>query len=134
EGEQSCRNGTGEDERVADQGDAAENKRPEPAGANGGGDGSDANGNDRGRPNTGKDDGESKREAHAKKNLRARHAHGFGRFEDRRINPSTANVSIPKNRKQRVENQRDDGGALVDAAGKGNRNQASADAETRDGS
>src|SRR5260370_20527845 len=115
QGEKCGGDGAGEKQRIADEGDAAENERAEAAGADGRSYGGDTDGDDSGGTNAGKDDREREREADAEENLRARHAHGFGGFEDGGIDAGEADVSVAQNGEKRVEDECDDGGALADA-------------------
>src|SRR5258708_11274265 len=115
ESEECGGNGAGENEGIADQGDAAEDKCAEAAGADGGGDGSDADGDDGGGANSGENDGERERETDAEEDLRTSHAHGFGGFEDGGIDAGKANVGVAQDGEQRIEDERDNGGALANA-------------------
>src|SRR6267378_4106053 len=133
ESEECGGNGAGENEGIADQGDAAEDKCAEAAGADGGGDGSDADGDDGGGANAGKNDGEREREAHAEEDLRASHAHGLGGFEDGGIDAGQADVGVAQNGEQRIEDERDNGGALADAADEWDGNQKAEEGEAGDG-
>src|ERR1700682_360169 len=133
ESEECSGDGAGEDEGIADQGDAAEDESAEAAGADGGGDGGDADGDDGSRTNTGKNDGEREREAEAEKDLRASHAHGLGGFEDGGIDARQADVSVAQDGEQRVEDERDNGGALADAAYERDGNQKAEEGEAGDG-
>ena len=118
---------------VVDQGDAAEDEGAEAAGADGGGDGGDADGDDGGGANAGENDGERKGEADAKENLRAGHAHGFGGFEDGRVDAGEADVGVAKDGEKRVEDEGDDGGAAADAADEWDGDEESEEGEAGDG-
>src|SRR5580693_3060577 len=108
--------GAGEDYGVTHHGDAAEDEGAEAASSDGGGDCGDADGDDGGGANPGENYGEGERETDAQEDLRVGHAHGFGGLQDGRVDIGEADVSIAENRKQRVENKRDDRGARADAA------------------
>src|SRR6267378_6336110 len=125
--------GAGENEGIADQGDAAEDESAKAAGADGGGDGGNANGDDGGGANSGENDGERERKTDAEKNLRARHTHGFGGFEDGGIDGGEANVGVAQDGEKSVEDERDDGGALADAADERNGNEEPEEGEAGDG-
>ena len=84
DGQQRGGDGAGENDGIADHGDSSEDKCAEAAGADGRGDGGDSNGDDRGGANAGKNDRQGQRQAHAREDLRIRHAHGFGGFAGRR--------------------------------------------------
>src|SRR5258708_5507462 len=133
ESEECGGNGAGEKEGIADQGDAAEDKCAEAAGADGGGDGSDADGDDGGGANSGENDGERERETDAEEDLRTSHAHGFGGFEDGGIDAGKANVGVAQDGEQRIEDERDNGGALANAADEWDGNQEAEEGEAGDG-
>ncbi|OLE97165.1 MAG: hypothetical protein AUG75_11525 [Cyanobacteria bacterium 13_1_20CM_4_61_6] len=75
----------------------------------------------------------SQREADAKKNLRASHAHGFGRLEHGRVNSGKADIGVAQDGEKRVENESDDSGAFSDAADKRNGNQEAEEGKTGNG-
>src|SRR4029077_13276964 len=102
---------------------AAEDEAAEATGTDGRGDSGDADGDDGGGSNAGKDDGEREWKPDAKEDLRAGHAHGFGGFQDRRVNAGEADVSVAQDGKKRVKDKCDDGGALADAADEGDGNE-----------
>src|SRR6266851_1481308 len=134
-GEKSKQRGgdrTREDECVADESDTTKDEGAKTAGADGGGDRRDPDGDDGGGSNAGEDDSERKREAHAKKNLCARHAHGFRSFEDGGIDSGKADVRVAQDGEKRVEDESDDGGAFADAADEWDGNQKAEEGETRD--
>jgi len=51
------------------------------------------------------------------------HSHAFGSFEDRRIHTREADIGVPQNRKERVQNQSNDCGVRTDSANERERNQ-----------
>src|SRR5258708_33733372 len=106
ESEECGGNGAGEKEGIADQGDAAEDKCAEAAGADGGGDGSDADGDDGGGANSGENDGERERETDAEEDLRTSHAHGFGGFEDGGIDAGKAHGGVGPDGGEAIEDER----------------------------
>jgi hypothetical protein len=65
--------------------------------------------------------------------LRGRHAHGFGGFQDRRVDTGKADVSVAEDWKKCVQDERDDGSALADAADEWNGNEKSEESEAGDG-
>src|SRR5580704_7760488 len=133
EREKRSGDGAGQDERIADEGDSAKNKSAEAAGPDGRGDGGHSNGDDSCRADACEDDGEREWEAHAPENLRAGHAHGFGGFEDSRINAGEADVRVAQNGEQRIEGEGYDSGALADAADKRDGDEKSKESEAGDG-
>src|ERR1700674_1333776 len=133
DGEESGGDGAGEDDGVANHSNAAEDERAESSGANGGGDGGDTDGDDCGGADAGENYRKRKREADAPENLKVGHAHGFGGFEDGRIDAREANVSVAQDGEKRVEDQSDDGGAAADAANEGNGNQETEKREAGNG-
>src|SRR5713226_7397723 len=123
----------GEDGGIADQGHATEDEGAEATGPDGCSDGCDANGDDRSGANACKDDGERKWKPDAEEDLRAGHAHGFGGFQNRRVDTGKADVSVAEDGKKRVEDEGDDGSALADAADEWNGNEKSEESEAGDG-
>ena len=57
------------------------------------------------------------------------HAHGFGGLQDGGIDAGEADVGVAKDREQRVEDERDDGGARADAADERNGNEEAEERE-----
>ena len=133
EGEEGGGNGAGEDEGIADESHTAEDEGTEAARADGGSDGGDADGDDGGGSDPGKNNGERERKPDAKENLRASHAHGFGGFQDGGIDTGEPNIRVAKDGKNCVQDERDDGGALADAADERNGNEKTKEGEARDG-
>src|ERR1700687_1790784 len=133
ESEECGRDGAGEDEGIADQSDAAKDESAETACADGGGDGGDADGDDGGGANAGENDGERERETDAEEDLRASHAHGLGGFKDSGIDGRQGDLSGAQDGEQRVEDQRDNGGALANAADERDGNQKAEEGEAGDG-
>src|SRR5229473_970975 len=88
---------------------------------------------DGGGANAGKNDGEREREAHAEEDLRTSHAHGFGGFEDGGIDAGKADVGVAQDGEQRIEDERDNGGALANAADEWDGNQEAEEGEAGDG-
>lgn len=132
-GEHGGGNGSCENNGIADHGDPAKDESTQSAGADGRCNGGDSN-SDYGRgADAREDDSQGKRQAHAGENLRVGHAHGFSGFQDCRIDTRKADVSIAENGKQRVEHERDDGGAMANAANERNGNQKSEQRQTGDG-
>src|SRR4029077_14055742 len=123
DGEESSGDSAGENDGVADHSNAAEDESAESSGADSGGDRGNTNSDDRGSTDAGEKYRKREREADAPENLRIGHAHGFGGFEDGRVDAGEANVSVAKDGEKRVEDQSDDGGAAADAANEGNGNQ-----------
>ena len=119
DGQERCRDGAREDDRVADHCDPAEDERTETAGANGSGNRGYPDGDDSGSAYAREDDTESERETDAQENLCVGHAHSFGGFEDRGVDDAKADICVAENRKKRIENEGDDGGAAADASDKG---------------
>src|SRR6202158_790279 len=133
ESEECGRDGAGEDEGIADQSDAAKDESAETACADGGGDGGDADGDDGGGANAGENDGERERETDAEEDLRASHAHGLGGFKDSGIDGRQGDLSGAQDGEQRVEDERDNGGALANAADERDGNQKAEEGEAGDG-
>ena len=77
--------------------------------------------------------GKARGKPHASENLCVGHAHGFGGFQDGGIDAGETDVGIAENGKQRVKNQRDDGGAAADAADERDGNQETEQREAGDG-
>ena len=128
-GEKCGGDGAGENNRVADHGDSAKNEGAEAAGADGRGNGGHPDGDDRGGADSREDHREREGEPHAPEDLRVGHAHGFGGFEDGRIDPGEADVGVAQNGEKRVEDQGDDGGTTPDAADEGTGNQEAEERE-----
>ena len=101
---------------VSDRCDAAEDEDAEPAASDGGRDGGRADGGDGGDADARNDGGRGQRQLHFPEQLTAGHAHGDGGFAHGGVDAQDSGERVAKNRKQRVEHQRDDGGALADAA------------------
>ena len=52
-----------------------------------------------------------------------RHANGLGGFQNGRVDSGKTHIGVAENRKQRIQDQRNNGGACSNAAQEGNRNQ-----------
>ena len=115
DGQEGSGDGAGDD-GVADHSDAAEDERTEAAGADGGGDCGYPDGNDRGSAYAREDDTQSERKADAQENLCVGHAHCFGGFEDGGVDAIEANICVAENRKKRIKDEGNDGGAATDAS------------------
>ena len=50
------------------------------------------------------------------------HTHSFGGFEDSGIDATESDVGVAENRKKRIEDEGDDGGAAADASDEWDRN------------
>src|SRR6266850_4589743 len=133
EGEKCGGDGAGKDEGVTDEGHAAEDEGAEAAGTDGCGDGGDADGDDGCGSNAREDDSERKRKPDAEEDLRARHAHGLCGFQDRRVDTGKTDVSVTEDWKKCVKDERDDGGALADAADEWNGNEKPEESKAGDG-
>jgi len=132
EGEERGRNGAREDKGIIDEGDAAEDEPAEATGTDGSSDRRDADGDDSSGANASEDDGERKGKPDAKENLRTGHTHGFGGFQDCRVDTGESNVSVAEDRKEGVEDESNDGSALADAADEGNGYEEAEEGEARD--
>src|SRR5216684_2024980 len=89
-------------------------------------------GEEGGGDGAGEDDGERERKTDAEKNLRARHTHGFGGFEDGGIDGGEPDVGVAQDGEKSVEDEGDDGGTLADATDERNGNEEPEEGEDGD--